>query len=195
MVSLAQNVSAVILSGGNSSRMGTCKADLIWGEKTLLQHQVDKIKQLGITDIIISGYASHIEGTRFIEDIYLGKGPLSGIHAGLDAALHPHCLVSGIDTPLVPENAILNLIETHLKQSLPATVLAHNNNIEPIIAVYDSSLCSLAEQILSGENVSVRQLLNSGGFSRYFFEGDESLLLDCNTPVDFLKAQSFITTN
>ena len=57
--------SAVILSGGKSSRMGSCKAELPWGEKTLVEHQADKIMSLGIGDIMVSGYSKPVAGTRY----------------------------------------------------------------------------------------------------------------------------------
>lgn len=118
----SEKVSAIILAGGLSSRMGVCKAELPWEGKTLIEHQVQKMLSLGIEDIIISGYPKYIRETRFVADKYLLKGPLGGIHAGLTAAKNPHCLVTCIDTPLVPLETLSELIQTHIRSSNNITV-------------------------------------------------------------------------
>lgn len=189
MTNITDKISAVILAGGLSSRMGTRKEKLPWGGKTLIEHQVDKMRLLGISDIIISGYPIPIEGTRFVADKYPLKGPLGGIHAGLSAAENSHCLVTGIDTPLVPADVLSDLISAHLSTSAEITVLSHGGKIEPIIGVYESRLAATAEPILMTDNTSIKVLLNKVGFSEYPFTGDEFLLCDCNTPEEFEKAR------
>ena len=183
-----EEVSAIILAGGASCRMGSCKAELLWKGKRLIEHQADKLRQLGIEDIIISGYSAELEGTRFVPDKFWGKGPLSGIHAGLLQAKSPSCLVTGIDTPLVPLEALQELIICHLKNTAHITVLSHGELIEPVIGVYDSCVSEIAENILQTDSTSVRALLKKAGYSTYPFTGDEKLLLDCNTPEDYEAA-------
>lgn len=188
MKKMPNRISAIILAGGLSSRMGSCKAELPWEGKTLIEHQVSKMRALGIKDIMISGYPVPVEGTRFVPDKYPLKGPLGGIHAGLLAAKNSHCLVTGIDTPLVPLSVFSELISKHIGTSGNITVLSHGDKIEPIIGVYESWLAGITEQILSTDNTSVRQLLNKVGYSKYPFTGDEALLCDCNTPEEFERA-------
>ena len=183
-----EKVSAIILAGGMSTRMGKCKAELEWNGGSLIEHQVNKLRSLGIDDIVISGYPKPPEGTRFAADKYLLKGPLGGIHAGLLAAENAHCLVISVDTPLVPAETLSELIQAHLDGSANITVLSHGDKIEPLIAVYERWLSGIAEQILQSDNTSVRVLFRRAGISRFEYEGDEMLLCDCNTPEEFLGA-------
>ena len=148
------------------------------------------MQALGISDILISGYSVPIEGTRFVPDKYTLRGPLGGIHAGLLAAKNSHCLVTGIDTPLVPLDVLSDLINMHTASSSNITVLSHGDKIEPIIAVYESWLAGIAEPILQTDNTSIRVLLNKVGYSKYPFTGDEKLLCDCNTPEEFETAKN-----
>ncbi len=187
-----EKISAIILAGGQSSRMGKCKAELDWNGKTLLEHQVSKLRALGITDIIISGYPKPLACTRFVPDKYLLKGPLGGIHAGLLAAENSHCLVMSIDTPLVPSEALSALIQTHLNSSSNITVLAHGNEIEPLMAVYERWLSGIAEQILQSDSTSVRVLFRRAGFGVFRYKGDEALLCDCNTQEDYEAAMALL---
>lgn len=185
-----KNVSAVILAGGLSTRMGVCKAELGWKNTTLLEHQIEKMRSLGIEDIIVSGYMTTVPGTRCVPDTYPLKGPLGGIHAGLSAAKYPHCLVTGVDTPLVPEKTLAELVAAHMESGSDITVLSHGDEVEPLIGVYKSRLSGEAERILKGDNTSVRVLLKRARTGLYEFKGDGELLCDCNTPEDILSAQT-----
>ena len=167
--------------------MGTDKAELKLGDLTLLEIQVQKLREIGIEDIMVSGYSRPVEGTRLIGDIYPHRGPMSGIHACLKAAKNPACLVVSVDVPLFPKEWLEKLIKDH---SGPSTVLSHGDEIEPLLAVYDADLASQAEElILSGER-SVRKLLNDAELKKLEYTGDPDLLLNCNTPEDFRKAAS-----
>ena len=173
--------SAVILAGGKSSRMGSCKAELPWGGKTLVEHQVNKISALGISDIMVSGYSRPVTGTRFVPDIYPEKGPLGGIHACLCAANKAACFVISVDAPLFSPDEMKLLIKAHLAGDSPITVAEHLGTLEPLIGVYDSSLSDAAEEILQGANTSVKHLLDQIGFAVCEFS-DENSVRNCNTP-------------
>ena len=176
--------SAVILAGGKSSRMGTCKAELTWGGKTLVEHQVNKISALGISDIMVSGYSRPVTGTRFVPDIYPEKGPLGGIHACLCAAKRSACFVISVDAPLFSPDEMKLLIKTHLEGSRPITVAEHCGTLEPLIGVYDSSLSGAAEEILQDANTSVKRLLDQIGFAVCEFPNGNSVR-NCNTPDEY----------
>lgn len=176
--------SAVILAGGKSSRMGSCKAELPWGGKTLVEHQVNKISALGISDIMVSGYSRPVTGTRFVPDIYPEKGPLGGIHACLCAVNKAACFVISVDTPLFSPDEMKLLIKAHIAGDSPITVAEHRGTLEPLIGVYDSSLSDAAEEILQGANTSVKHLLDQIGFAVCEFS-DENSVRNCNTPDEY----------
>ena len=178
--------SAVILAGGKSSRMGSCKAELPWGGKTLVEHQADRIMALGITDIMVSGYSRPVTGTRYVPDLYPEKGPLGGIHACLCAAKSAACFVISVDAPLFSPDGMKMLIEAHLAGDSSITVAEHCGTLEPLIGVYDSSLSDAAEKILQGANTSVKRLLDQTGFAVCEFS-DENSVRNCNTPDEYNK--------
>lgn len=178
--------SAVILAGGKSSRMGSCKAELPWGGKTLVEHQSDRIMALGITDIMVSGYSRPVTGTRYVPDLYPEKGPLGGIHACLCAAKSAACFVISVDAPLFSPDGMKMLIEAHLAGDSSITVAEHCGTLEPLIGVYDSNLSDAAEEILQGTNTSVKRLLDQTGFAVCEFS-DENSVRNCNTPDEYNK--------
>ena len=88
-----EGISGILLTGGKSTRMGTDKASLPFGNGTLLTVQLEKFRALGITDVLISGY-----GDGQIPDDVPGCGPLGGLAACLPRVQNPCALV--ISVPL-----------------------------------------------------------------------------------------------
>ncbi len=182
----ARMFSGIILAGGLSSRMGSNKAELVLGGKTLLEHQVDRLRELGIDDIILSGAAcAEIEGTRVVSDIYPRRGPLGGLHACLQAAKHPQVLVLGVDVPLVPLSVLNHLCRAHTEGGV--TVLRHGDKQEPLIGVYDSNLSDAIAGLIAEKSASVRALAQIVPWTYWDYLGPEELLLNCNAPEEFEK--------
>src|SRR5689334_8147321 len=90
------NLSAVILAGGESRRMGKDKAWLEVGGQPLLARALSTVRRAGIKEIFISGRS----GTDYsvlrcpvLFDREPGCGPLSGIERALEVASAPLVLV------------------------------------------------------------------------------------------------------
>ncbi len=180
-------VSAAILAGGLSSRMGRDKASLRLGGKTLIEHQTEKLERIGIRDIMLSGWTERRPGTRTIPDVYPHGGPLSGLHACLRTAIYPACLVVSVDLPLISENTLSALISAH---SGGITALRHGDRLEPLAAVYDCRLFLEAEKILLSERRAVMRLMDCCPVREVLYSGDESFLINCNTPKDFERIEA-----
>ena len=181
----AADVSGVVLAGGFSRRMGTDKAELTLGGLTLLELQIRKLRQIGIPDLMVSGCRKPMEGTRAIEDIYPHMGPMSGIHACLKAAKSKACLFVSVDVPLFPAEWLEKLIQVH---DGPVTMLSHGDEMEPLLAVYDTALAERAEELILSGDRSVRSLFAGMEVKKLEYTGDPDFLLNCNTQEDFQKA-------
>ena len=182
-----EQTSAIILAGGHSSRMGTDKAKLRVGEKTLLEVMVEKVRRLGICEVVVSGCSECPAGTRYVQDLIPDRGPLSGIHAGLKQIRSRSGLVLPVDMPLIPEETLKLLIESH--GSLPITALTLDDRPEPLVAVYDACLAQDCEKILQQEKTSPRRLFDMYGYRPVPYIKDADLLINCNTPEEFALVQ------
>ena len=176
------NCSAIVLAGGFSSRMGRNKAEVDFNGLSFLQHQVRKLQNLGIEDIVIAGYENVPSSCRFVPDVFPHRGPLSGIHAGLLTIREARALVLAVDTPLIPMTLLADLIDRH---SSGITVVSHEGELEPLIGVYDKNIAPLCEEILRGERSSVRRLLDAAGYQTLAYSADTNLLSGCNTPEEY----------
>ena len=176
--------SAAVLAGGRSTRMGQDKASLPFDGSTLLEFQVQKLRRLGIEDIMISGSGLEVPDTRFVPDILPHLGPLSGIHACLLEAKCEAVLFISVDTPLIPPEVLQELMNAHTGG---VTLLSHENQIEPLLGVYDTALAGLCETILHSGRTGVRSLLDQTDVRFVPYEKDAGVFLNCNTPEDYQK--------
>lgn len=179
---MEKRCSAILLSGGRSSRMGKNKAELDFHGVSFLQHQADKLRAAGIEDIVVAGSPNAPALCRCVPDVWAHRGPLGGIHAGLLAIREPRALVLAVDTPLVPVTLLKELMKRH-KNGI--TVVSCRELIEPLIGVYDKALSGMCEEILRGEDTSLRKLFQTVGVSTLEYTGDASLLMNCNTPEEY----------
>ncbi len=181
---------AILLAGGYSSRMGRDKAELEFDGRRLIELQLSKLLQAGVAEIVISGYAKPLAGTVFVPDVYPHRGPLSGIHAGLLAIHRPSALVLAVDTPLVPVSLLKELVSSH---EGGARVVSHDGSLEPLIGIYDRSLAPACETALLGPSSSMHRFLREIGCSELPYQGDPTLLMNCNTPEEYRLACSRLT--
>ena len=180
-------ISAAVLAGGGSRRMGRNKAMLELRGITLLAWQVKRLRALGIEDILVSGCAADIPGTRAIPDVIPGMGPLSGLHACLCASAHPLCLALSVDVPLVPTEALEAVVEAQLAGDWEATLLAHGGTPESLIGIYGRALSGHAEGVLHAKDHSMRAFLRGVRWHACAYDGPEALLINCNTPEDYAR--------
>ncbi len=104
-------MTAIILAGGKSQRMGTNKAFLRYGDKTFIEHQILTLSKIFGEIILSANDAVAYAGLKLpiVSDVIAGKGPLGGICAGLKHAISQHAFVIACDMPFVNEGLILYL--------------------------------------------------------------------------------------
>src|SRR3982074_2032234 len=142
-------VTAFILAGGKSTRMGTDKAFVTLNGRSLLERMLDVGRSV-TADGRITGDArkfSHFAPT--VEDVFQDCGPLGGIHAALRASPSELNLILAVDLPLV-STALLQYLITRA-QSAPgasATVPHAAGGWQPLCAVYRGVVAGPAPALL-----------------------------------------------
>jgi molybdopterin-guanine dinucleotide biosynthesis protein A len=184
------NFSAVILAGGQSSRMGRDKAFLEIGGQTLLSRQIKLAREVGAEEIFISGrtdadYSAF--GCRVLHDKFADAGPLAGIERALDATTSPLMLVLAVDLPEMNAEFLRRLAAHCAKDSgaIPRVM----ENIEPLAAFYPRAAQLLAETLLrAGKNAAAAFAEQCGrtGLARFvdLTAGDARYFANMNTPAD-----------
>lgn len=154
------NASAIILSGGKSSRMGTNKALLKINKKTNIERIRDTLKHRFNGIILVT---NHFDDYEFLElemaaDDYPGMGPLAGLHAGLKASESDVNFVVACDMPFVSGE----LAETMAKLcgDYDAVIPVINGTQHPLFAVFKKSVAVEAKKCIAAGNLRMKQLLD-----------------------------------
>lgn len=117
--------------------MGRDKAWLDYCGKPLIQVGLEKISQLGVEEIFISGRPGQDYsrfGCRVLTDLEPGLGPMSGIERALREAASPLVLVMPVDVPQMTTE-FLRMLACHCDRFTGA-VPTHQGEMEPLVAIY-----------------------------------------------------------
>jgi molybdopterin-guanine dinucleotide biosynthesis protein A len=141
--------SAVILAGGQSSRMGRDKAALELAGETLLARQIRLVQAAGAAEVFISGRAGR-DDTKFgcpvLADNFPQAGPLAGIESALQKCCNPLLLVLAVDMPLMSAAVLEELLK---KSGVRIGVIPRlAGRAEPLAALYPSLAAPLATELL-----------------------------------------------
>jgi molybdopterin-guanine dinucleotide biosynthesis protein A len=152
-------VTAVILAGGQGRRMGGMnKALLTFGDETFIERQLQVAKEVSDEIIIvandreISTLFQNESTVRVIPDIFIGEGPLAGLHAGLAAASNSVIWLLGCDQPFLNAAAAHLLHNRMASGNYQAALPFIGGRPQPLHAVYRKEVGDIVESLLiSGE--------------------------------------------
>lgn len=155
------DINAVILSGGKSTRMGTNKSLLKIGENTVIERMNDLLQSIFKDVILITNEPEDYKflGVPIYEDVFRHRGPLAGIHSGLKHSKTNINFIISCDLPFMTKEMINYLIE--YKTDKLITVAKADGYIQQLAGKYSKECISPAENILkkvvNNENRNVIQ--------------------------------------
>ncbi len=152
MMSGVEGVTAFVLAGGRSSRMGSDKALLSYGGETLLNRALKTSAAVASRTIIAGQKEKYGAFGEVVEDVYPECGPLGGIHAGLNATQTDINLMLSVDMPLMTA-AFLQWFVAQASAAEELIVVPDAlGGPQPLCAVYRRAVLPAVEQALrSGE--------------------------------------------
>ena len=193
---LPQEMSAVILAGGRSSRMGENKLFLPLGNKPVIGHLIDTLNRvfsecIVVTDDPASYYSYPV---RVTEDLIKcpQKNSLTGIHAGLTFARHQYCMVVAGDMPFIRESVLTYLCK--LSDGYDVTIIREGEHFQPLCAIYHKNCLPHMEKLLFAKRYKILDFFPDVRIR--YVDARELLSLDpelisffnVNTPQDYEKA-------
>ena len=141
-------IAAFVLAGGQSRRMGTDKAFLEWEGHPLLQHALDLVASV-CPRVSIVGAADKFSGYGpVVEDHFLARGPLAGIHAALRSSKATLNLILAVDLPFVEQRFLEFLLEQANESKPLVTVPRTADGWQPLCAVYRREFADVADTAL-----------------------------------------------
>jgi molybdopterin-guanine dinucleotide biosynthesis protein A len=155
------NISAVLLAGGQSRRMGRDKATILFCGKPLWQIQLELLRKLEPAEIFVSARADpawRSPDVTFAPDNPPSCGPLSGLTAALARIRSSHLLALAIDMPLMTEGH-LRFLCNQIQPGCGALPMI-GGLAEPLAAIYPAEACDTFSAALSGSDFSLQALTN-----------------------------------
>ena len=186
-------VTAVILAGGQSSRMGSNKALLPYKGGRFIEAIHRQLAEIFDEVLLVTNTPEQYAflPCRKVGDLFPGMGALAGIHSGLSHSSNPRVLVVACDMPYLDSGLLRHLAE----QSDEGSVLIPESpaGLEPLHSVYGRGVLAAVETtLLSGERriisfferANVRKV-NLEQVARY--SPDYSTFANINTPQDYFR--------
>lgn len=188
------DATAVVLTGGKSSRMGRPKALLQFDGEPLIAHIVRRLGRVFAETVVVAAPDQELPTlpAALVRDQVAYQGPVSGIYHGLKAATKEVCFVTSCDAPFLN----LSLI-SHLLSQIPdwdVVVPFWQERFQPLHAVYRRSVAPLFHEQLERNELRPISLypkvrtreIHEGEVRRFDPEGLS--FLNMNTPEDYQEA-------
>jgi len=183
-------LSAVLLAGGKSRRMGQDKAAIIFRGKPLWQTQLDLLRSLEPQEILVSAQADPTWrplDVRFVPDNSPSRGPLGGLCASLAEIRSSHLIVLAIDMPFMNEKFLRSL--SHNIQPGCGALPMIENRAEPLAAIYPVQVHPDLVAALSGTDFSLQavttKLVAAGKLKVIHVANEEEIFFrNLNEPAD-----------
>src|SRR5437588_154927 len=153
-------ISAVLLAGGKSRRMGQDKAAILFRNTPLWQIQLDLLRKLQLHELFLSAQFDppwRPAEVEFVPDDQPSRGPLSGIAAALSRISGGHLLALAIDMPFMTESYLRSLCEK--VEPGRGVVPLIENRAEPLAAIYPHEARRDVVDALSGSDFSLQSVV------------------------------------
>jgi molybdenum cofactor guanylyltransferase len=188
-------ITAFILAGGKSLRMGRDKAFVELGGQTLLGRALDVASVMTGDCRIVGAPAKFAVFGPVVEDIFHDCGPLGGIHAALLSAKGELNLMLAVDLPFMEVKFLEYLIVQAQETSAVVTVPHAGGGLQPLCAIYRKKFVEVAERALRERKNKIDPLfaevetrvLDEGELMKAGFSPD--IFRNLNTPEHWEEAK------
>jgi molybdenum cofactor guanylyltransferase len=193
---IVSETSAAILVGGLARRFeGRLKAALPVGGRTILERQITALGAAQINEVIVVGSwtLAPVSGVRHVPDVVEERSGLGGLYSALLMATTPIVVVLAGDMPFVQASLLSVLAD--VGSEADAVVPRVNGRWHPLCAGYRRTAAPIIKARLDRGDFRITEALNDlrvvdvpgGTIER--MDPDGRLLMNLNTPGDYLRAQ------
>jgi molybdenum cofactor guanylyltransferase len=191
-MSASTQVTALILAGGRSSRMGTDKALIVWQGKPLLQRVVNAAQQCCATVQVITPWPERYRPLSNSVQWCLESspaGPLTALAQGLETVYTPWVLLLACDMPQLDPTVLRDwIVQLPDAEAAIAYVPYYESRWEPLCAFYNVSCRSSLDKYIAKGGRSFQEWLGpAGAVPLKVDDVIAPMLQNCNTPKDLVE--------
>jgi molybdopterin-guanine dinucleotide biosynthesis protein A len=196
-----ENVSAILIAGGRSRRMGRDKRFLTVDGSSLFRRTLDVLKQTFSETIVVLAEpvdSLDVQGSRVVFDLIPNAGSLGGLYTGLIASSRPRIFAVACDMPFLASEVIRFMVS--FDDTADVVVAELEGRFQPMHALYSQAckpfLQVMAErQDLKIQNLFLRQELRItaiGVRELALLKSGMRSFQNINTPDDLARAEAEI---
>lgn len=176
---------AVLLAGGRSSRMGTDKALLPWGNGTLLTHMRGMLTDAGAIEVIVSGDRPDVGG---VPDATRDTGPMGALSQLASRLTDGAWIIVPVDMPLLSTDLL------HALRAADAACACVEGHPLPMMLRVDDGMRALMHAVgaRAGRERSLWALQQGVDTQHLPAECWQQALRNCNTPEEWIALQQSV---
>jgi len=189
IVEKIKDITAVILAGGKSSRMGEDKALIPFGGyESMAKLQYEKLCSL-FEKVYISAKSNKfdfLDEKYLIQDISAISSPMVAIDSIFETLDAKKVFIITVDTPLVSKEIIIKLIDESKKddkQIVFAQDSLQNNHV--LCGVFDATLQTTIKEILKNDIHKINYLIKQSKAKSILFDNEQEFA-NINTKEEYL---------
>ena len=190
-----QDLTAVILAGGQGRRMGGQDKGLLeFDGKPLVATLIDRLERQAL-DIVINANRNHSDYQRFgypvISDQLADyQGPLAGFAVAMAEVSTDFILTLPCDSPLLAENYAQRFIDAYAIQQAPVQVAFDGERLQPVHAMIKVDLLPSLKRFLDSGERKIDRWYAQHEYARVDFSDCIDMFRNINTPEDQVSLQT-----
>jgi molybdenum cofactor guanylyltransferase len=190
-----EDITAVILAGGQGRRMGGQDKGLIeFDGKPLAAILVDNLRQQAV-DIVINANRNHAQYQQFgcpvisdqLEDY---QGPLAGFASAMAAVDSAFILTLPCDGPLLADDYVARFIASYNENDATVQVAFDGERLQPVHAMIKVDLLPSLKNFLDSGDRKIDRWYARHDYARVDFSDCANMFRNINTPADKESLQS-----
>ena len=183
------SATAIILTGGKSSRMGTDKGMLSINGQTMLEHICKQLRGTFSQILISAGDAEKygFAGFEVVRDEVPGQGPLMGIASALEASANEINFIVACDIPYIEMGCVRKML-TEARGADIVVPTTDDRKYEPLFAVYRKSALDAIKRTLRKGGRKISEVFDKCEV-KYIDLGKADWLININTLAEYEEFQ------
>lgn len=180
----SKDITALILAGGKSERMGTDKAFIDFNGQSFIESSIGAVKPFCHRIIILGDPAKYAHlGYEVIPDLIENSGPLAGLYTGLSNSLSEVNVALSCDIPFIESGLVGRLLKEY--DSTLDALVCESNRLNPLVGIYHKRTAPIAKQQLECNQRSMMKFLGLLDYKTLELHEEEThILKNINTPIE-----------
>lgn len=193
------DVSAILVAGGKSRRLGQDKRFIEIGGQALFDRSLATLESLFSEVIVVVAEKSqylNVRNALLVSDLIRDRGSLGGLYTGLSYATHPRAFAIACDMPFLNSSIVRYLVELDSQADVVMPKLA--TGLQPLHAVYATSCVPVLEQMARTNRLKIHELVMNSTLAVHLvpeadlvqFDPDLRSFHNINSPEDLERART-----